>query len=263
MINETVIATLITSLVVSIVINMAMFVVAFILRSDKLTDISYAVTFVVIALVSFLQTELSWYFTILFGMVAVWASRLGGFLLYRVIKTGKDSRFDGMRENFFKFAKFWIAQALTVWILMIPFVLAFNSSRTVESITFIGILGCIVWLVGFISETTADIQKMIFTSSPKNKGNWISSGLWAYSRHPNYFGEILIWVGIYLFVFSILTPLQTVIGLVSPAFIMTLLLFVSGIPILEKSADKKWGDDKEYQEYKKRTSVLVPLPHRK
>ncbi|MGK2896519.1 MAG: DUF1295 domain-containing protein, partial [Candidatus Saccharimonadales bacterium] len=86
MINETVIATLITSLVVSIVINMAMFVVAFILRSDKLTDISYAVTFVVIALVSFLQTELSWYFTILFGMVAVWASRLGGFLLYRVIK---------------------------------------------------------------------------------------------------------------------------------------------------------------------------------
>ena len=250
---------LVVGLVVSLVINLAMFLVAFRLQSDKLTDISYAATFVTIAVWSFIVSEKSWFHIVLLAMVSVWALRLGGFLLYRVIRNGKDSRFDGMRESFFGFGKFWVAQALTVWVVMIPSIFAFDASASWTWVSFVGLA---VWLVGFVCESVADFQKQAFSNNPANKNSWIHSGIWQYSRHPNYFGEILVWVGVYLYVVASLTPLQAVIGLISPAVIITLLLFVSGIPILEKSADKRWGKIPEYREYKARTSILVPLPKR-
>lgn len=248
---------LLIGLVVSFVINLAMFVVAYRLQSDKLTDISYAATFVTIAVWSYIVSEKSWFHTVLLVMVTLWALRLGGFLLYRVIKNGKDSRFDGMRESFTGFGKFWLAQAITVWVVMIPSIFAFDSSTAWTWLSFAGIA---VWLVGFVCETVADYQKQVFSSNPANKNSWIHSGIWKYSRHPNYFGEILVWVGVYLYVVASLSPLQAFIALVSPLTIIALLLFVSGIPILEKSADKRWGKIAAYREYKKRTSILIPLP---
>jgi len=254
--SSSIITQLIVALAVSLGINLSMFLVAFWRKSDKLTDISYAVTFATIAIWSFVTSSREWYHTLLMALVVVWATRLGGFLLYRVIKKGKDARFDGMRESFTKFGKFWLGQAITVWVMMIPSVFAFNANPSRNWIVPIGVA---VWAIGLICETIADLQKMAFSNNPANKDKWIDTGIWHYSRHPNYFGEILVWIGIYLYTLASLPLLPAIIGLVSPAFIIILLLFISGIPILEKSADKKWGKEPKYQAYKKRTSLLIPL----
>jgi len=247
---------LIVALAVSLGINLSMFLVAFWRKSDKLTDISYAATFATIAIWSFFASNQSRYHALLLAMVVLWATRLGGFLLYRVIKKGKDARFDGMRESFTKFGKFWLGQALTVWVMMIPSVLAFNAELSRNWLMPIGIT---IWAIGLVCETIADLQKMAFSNNPANKEKWIDTGIWHYSRHPNYFGEILVWIGVYLYTLASLPLPPAIIGLVSPAFIIILLLFISGIPILEKSADKRWGSNPRYQAYKKRTSILIPF----
>lgn len=248
---------IVTSLIVSLAINFTMFLVAYRLQSDKLTDISYAATFLTLAVFGFMRSDASLYHLVLAGMVGVWAFRLGGFLLYRVMKTGRDRRFDEMRGNFVKFGGFWLIQAVSVWVLMIASMLAFESRAELTPLALVGML---VWLIGLGIEATADIQKFRFSSNKVNKDKWIAEGIWKYSRHPNYFGEILVWAGVYMYVATSLATTQALVALVSPLFIITLLLFVSGIPILEKYADKKWGKDKVYQDYKKRTSILVPFP---
>lgn len=248
---------LLLSLLLSLVINLAMFLVAFALKSDKLTDISYALSFIAVAVVVFTNGRRGMGHALLLAMITVWGVRIGGFLLYRVVKKGKDSRFDGVRENFRKFGTFWLGQAVTVWVLLIPALMAFHSPLQLSPL---GIIGCIVWAVGLAVEALADYQKYVFSRQPSNKGKWIATGIWRYSRHPNYFGEILVWVGIYIFTLQALSVPQALNGLVSPVVITLLLCFVSGIPPLEKSADKKWGHLPAYQEYKKRTSLLVPLP---
>ncbi|HEY0964933.1 MAG TPA: DUF1295 domain-containing protein [Candidatus Saccharimonadales bacterium] len=257
---DTVISTLVIALAVSLAINLSMFLVAFRLQSDKLTDISYAVTFATIAIWAFSSSDASLYHLLLLAVVILWSLRLGGFLLYRVVRSGKDSRFDDMRNNFLKFGRFWLAQAVTVWVIMIPSILAFDTHSSLNLVALIGIL---LWAIGLACESVADLQKLLFSMHPSNKDKWIDTGIWKYSRHPNYFGEILVWAGIYLYAAISLSLPQAVIALVSPLFIITLLLFVSGIPILEKSADKRWGKLPEYRQYKKHTSILIPLPRKK
>lgn len=247
------------SLAVSLVINVAMFLVAFRLQSDKLTDASYAATFLTLTLFGFLSSGGGMYHILLAAMVALWALRLGGFLLYRVIRAGKDRRFDGVRENFVKFGAFWLIQAVSVWALMVASMMAFASTA---SFTLAAAFGVLVWFVGLVIESVADIQKYKFSSNKANKGKWIATGIWKYSRYPNYFGEILVWLGVYIYATASFSPVQAVVASASPLFITVLLLFVSGVPILEKSADKKWGDNKAYQNYKKQTSILLPLPPR-
>lgn len=246
-----------TSLLFAMVFNLAMFIVAFKRATDRLTDISYALTFAALALFAVSQSYKESLHYLVSAMVLVWAIRLGGFLLYRVTKKGKDVRFDEMRSNFWKFLRFWFFQGLTVWVLMIP-VIALSQGAT--KITALSIVGCVVWLVGLLIESIADFQKFAFNQNPQNKDAWIDQGIWKYSRHPNYFGEILVWVGLYLVIVPSLTNLGAIISLVSPLYIIILLLFVSGIPLLEKSADKKWGTNKAYLDYKRTTSVLIPMP---
>jgi len=165
-----------------------------------------------------------------------------------------------MREHFLQFGKFWLGQALTVWVVMLPATLAFSKAETGHKLAVIGIA---LWCTGFIIESIADFQKYHFAHDPKHKGHWIDSGIWRYSRHPNYFGEIMVWISIYIYAFTALTATERLIGLVSPLFITLLLLFVSGIPILERSADKRWGSVSAYQTYKQHTSILIPLPKNK
>lgn len=165
-----------------------------------------------------------------------------------------------MRNNFLRFFLFWTLQGVSVWLLMLP-ILALSGSST--RITIVTILGFFTWLSGLFIEATADYQKLKFSQNQKNQAGWIDTGLWHYSRHPNYFGEILVWTGFYLFVFSSLTTAGRFISLASPLYITVLLLFVSGVPILEKSADKKWGNDKRYIKYRQSTSLLILLPKRK
>lgn len=255
--SEAMTATIFWSLVLSLSINGGMFLVAFRLRSDKLTDASYALTFLTLTLFSFVQSPKTTYDLIATMLVCAWALRIGSFLLYRVLRTGKDRRFDGIRDSFWQFGKFWLGQAITVWILMIPITLVLKGSTHQQVIT---VLGMVIWLLGFGVETIADLQKYRFTHDPQHAGHWIDTGVWRYSRHPNYFGEIAVWLGVYLYTFPGLSVPAKIIGVLSPLVITILLLFVSGIPILEKQADERWGNKAAYQAYKQRTSLLVPLP---
>lgn len=252
---------LLIALIISLGINIIMFIPAFIFKTDQLTDISYAVTFGAVALVEFFLKGYSLGSFILLAMVLVWAVRLGTYLLVRIRKNGKDSRFDAMREHFFKFAQFWILQGITVFVILIPAIYFFSSNN--HAIGTLSIFGIAIWLAGLIIESLADAQKFKFMNDPDNRDKWIASGVWNYSRHPNYLGEMMVWVGIYLFVVGTLPLNRALISLISPLYIIGLLLFVSGIPILEKSADKKWGSDPNYQAYKKRTNILFLLPHHK
>jgi steroid 5-alpha reductase family enzyme len=249
---------LLESLLLSLGINIAMFLVAYRQKSDKLTDISYALSFAVLAVAAFYQSDHSPYHAVLLAAILAWAVRIGGFLLYRVIKSGKDRRFDGIRENFRKFGTFWIGQAVTVWALLIPSLLAFRAQDN-SSLQLV-IAGCIIWFIGFLIESIADLQKYRFSQNPANKGKWIESGIWRYSRHPNYFGEILVWMGLYAVTLSTLSTPQALFGLISPITIIVLLLFVSGIPPLERAANKRWGNITAYKIYKRHTSLLIPLP---
>lgn len=241
----------------ALAINLLLFPVAYKLQSDKLTDISYAISFLTVDVIGLLYAKehnlFSW---VLFLMVALWAARIGGFLLYRVLKVGKDRRFDGMRENFFRFGRFWLGQALTAWILMLPVVMAQYRGGTMVALAFAGLA---LWLAGLLIEAAADYQKFRFKTNP-GRHPWIDTGLWKYARHPNYFGEVTVWAGLYVYCFHALVGAERLVALASPLFIAVLLLFISGVPILEKSANKRWGGQAGYKAYKRRTRLLLPLP---
>ena len=123
-------------------------------------------------------------------------------------------------------------------------------------------IGLSMWILGFGIETIADNQKTVFNKEPNNQGKWIDSGLWYYSRHPNYLGEILLWTGIAFFGISCFTGLERV-AWISPIFIYLLLTKISGTPILDKRALEKWGDDPEYQKYRANTPALIPRLNKK
>ncbi len=248
---------LIETLVAALALNGIMFLIAYWLQSDKLTDISYAISFIGVALLILVHAHKTPYAFIGTGLVIVWGVRIGAFLLRRVLHVGKDRRFDGIREKFVKFGTFWLGQAITAWILTLPIALALQGNSTWKQFA---ILGISIWLAGLVIETIADQQKYRFRSQKHAQHPWIDSGLWHYARHPNYFGEILVWVGVYVYALPNLGLLGKVIGIISPIFITILLLRVSGIPILEKNADERWGDKPEYQQYKQRTRLLIPLP---
>jgi len=254
---------LLVVLVVSLLINIGMFLFAYKYKTDKLTDISYALTFIVLGVFCFLKGSGDIFSNIILLMVTAWAIRLGSFLLLRIWKTGKDSRFDSMRDDFKKFGRFWLLQGVTVWVVMLGASIALLNSSAPKEVGLLSWVGLGVWFSGLVIESVADSTKRRFSSNPSNKGKWIDEGIWKYSRHPNYFGEILVWSGLFIFVSPLLNGSEIIIALISPVFITTLLCFVSGIPILEKSADEKWGKLKTYQEYKKRTSILILMPKKK
>jgi steroid 5-alpha reductase family enzyme len=240
-------------LLISLGINIVMFIPAFIFRTDKLTDLSYALSFIILIVISLLLSQYASLKLVLALMVIAWGLRLGIFLFIRIRKMKFDKRFDGMRESFPRFLKFWLLQGLTVWIILLSTIFFMDSAAS--RVCWLGLL---IWAAGLIIEAISDIQKYKFNHDKRNKDKFIQSGIWKYSRHPNYFGEMSCWVGIYIFVFPSLTVLQRLLALASPLFIIILLLFVTGLPLLEKSADAKWGKLKDYREYKRRTSILVP-----
>lgn len=250
-------ANLLSALLLSLGINLLLFLFAYWKKTDKLTDISYALSFASIAAFSFALTAVkSIEKAILFGIILLWAVRLGAFLLSRVVRVGKDARFDGMREKFFPFLRFWVLQAVVAWVVSFSVILLMASPA--GAISIVSLIGAILALFGLLVETVSDSQKREFSSNPKNKGKWIEKGLWKFSRHPNYLGEIAFWAGVYVFSFPFLSQKDALIALASPVVISLLLLFASGIPILEKRADEKWGRNKKYLEYKKRVPVLIP-----
>lgn len=167
----------------------------------------------------------------------------------------KDDRFDGIREDFVSFMKFWLLQGISIWIISLPFVVYISGYG--NELSPWHIIYSLLAVFGIIFEGIADYQKTVFKSDVSNKGKWIQSGLWKYSRHPNYFGEMVVWWSIFLYVLPYITVTQW-LTVISPIFITVLLLFITGVPTLEKRYDEKYKDNKAYWEYKKNTSMIIP-----
>lgn len=242
---------------ISFAINLTFFLIAFVRVTDKLTDITYASTFALLAAYSYFRSTRTTGHLILLAVVLLWSIRLGSFLLVRISKVGKDSRFDKMRSDFFRFLSFWIIQAMSVFVILLPSALSWADDN--YQLSWLSLIGLLVFGKGLMLEAVADIQKFRFNSNKENAGKWIDEGVWRLSRHPNYLGEMLVWTGVYIMTFAITNGLvRNLIGALSPLYIICLLSFVSGIPILEKSADERWLKIKNYQVYKKEVPILIP-----
>ena len=190
-------------------------------------------------------------------LVIIWSLRLSIFLYRRIHRTGKDGRFDKFKTSPIRFLVPWTIQGLWVFLTMIVVIVINSQADSAPALGIWDVLGLLTWILGFGIEAIADKQKTVFNTEPANQGKWIDSGLWSISRHPNYLGEILLWTGIAFFGISCFTGLERV-AWISPIFIYLLLTKVSGIPILDKRALEKWGDDPEYQKYRENTPALIP-----
>jgi steroid 5-alpha reductase family enzyme len=248
------------SFAIALAVNGVFFAVAAARRTDVVTDLSYSLTFAILAVALPFTGARDPVQLVASLLVLLWALRLGGYLFRRILRIKVDHRFDGMRDEPLRFARFWLLQALTVAVVMLPVSYLLDRDHA-PGFGAWAVAGAAVWAAGLLIEAVADAQKSAFRSRSENEGRFVSTGLWRYSRHPNYFGEILVWWGIFLYAVPFLhgAAFAVVLG---PVFITLLLLFVSGIPLLERSADEKYGQDPTYRDYKRRTSILVPLPPR-
>jgi steroid 5-alpha reductase family enzyme len=249
------------TLFLSFLIQVLFFSYAAIFKTDKVTDLSYGLTFIALVVASLIKNQTFYnYQTIIVILTILWGIRLAGYLFIRILKTKTDKRFDGIRENFWKFAQFWLLQAIAVWLISLPSTYLL-SLKTNFNFNLIMLTGLLIWLIGIVIETIADWQKFEFKNKNENKDKIIMSGIWHYSRHPNYFGEISCWWGIFIYSASLQSNWSwlTIIG---PIFITFLILFVSGIPTLEKKYQEKYKNNNLYQEYKSKTSLLIPWFHK-
>lgn len=241
------------------VIQILAFIPAFLLRTERFFDLTGSATFFVISVVLVLLTPMpdarSW---ILAGMVMLWAARLGSFLAMRVHKAGSDGRFDEIKGSPLRFLQVWVIQGAWVSLTAAAAWIAISTDAAARPpLGWLSIVGVVVWALGMVVEIVADAQKSAFRKDPSNRDEFIRTGLWSRSRHPNYFGEIVIWVGVFITAAPVLTGWQWV-AVLSPLFVILLLTRVSGIPLLEARAEKKWGDRADYIAYRDSTPVLVP-----
>lgn len=238
------------------------FILAFIQKTEKFYDLTGSLTYITLTtLTVLLIPQINGRAVLLLVLVVVWAARLGTFLFNRVLKAGKDDRFDEIKVDFGRFLLTWTLQGL--WVTFTAAAAWGAITSTVrQPLGWIALVGLIVWAVGFVFEVLSDAQKSAFKADPQNDGQFIDSGLWAWSRHPNYFGEIVIWIGVALIALPALRG-WALVTLISPLWAVIQLTLISGIPMLEKKADQRWGDQADYQAYKKNTPVLIPRPPRK
>jgi steroid 5-alpha reductase family enzyme len=235
------------------------FIPAYLLQSESFFDLTGSITYIsVTALSVLLSPVVDGRSILLLLLVVIWAARLGTFLFRRVRKAGKDARFDELKVSFSRFLLTWTLQGLWVTFTLAA-ALAAITTTTRKELGVFSLVGFLVWLLGFTFEVTADAQKSRFRADPANKGRFIYTGLWAWSRHPNYFGEIVLWIGVAIIALPVLRGWQWV-TLISPVFVALLITRVSGVPMLEKRADEKWGGQEDYEAYKERTPVLIPWP---
>ena len=183
------------------------------------------------------------------------------FLGARAHRDGGDSRFDGVKDKPGVFAVYWFLQGVWVWVTSLPVYLLNGSPGQLVDLNAVDWTLAAFWAFGFVFEVVADVQKFAFKSDKSNKGKYIKHGLWSLSRHPNYFGEICMWFGVAGIACNGLAasnPGRAAGAFASPLFVTYLLTKMSGIPILERMADERWGKDEGYQSYKRKTPVLVP-----
>ena len=231
------------------------FIPAYIFQTEKFFDLTGSITYLTTVLAALYITDsgkIADY--VIVSCVVIWAIRLGSFLFMRIHKAGEDRRFREIKTNFTRFFMTWTLQGMWVSMCLLCVLTALSSYSGIimNNVFYIGLL---IFVIGFIIEVIADHQKTVFRKDINNKDKFISTGLWSYSRHPNYFGEILLWFGVAIMSFSSLQDLQY-LTLISPIFVYVLLVYISGIRILENQGDKKWGHLDSYKEYLKNTPRL-------
>ena len=235
------------------------FIPAYLFQTEKFYDLMGSITYLSVAWIAVLLTPFvdtrSW---LLVGIISIWTIRLGVFLFQRIRAAGEDRRFRDIKPSFPRFLLTWTVQGL--WVsLTIAAALAAITTMDKRELGLIGLFGFLIWLLGFGIEVVADQQKSNFRANPQNKGRFNNTGLWSWSRHPNYFGEIVLWIGVAIIAVPVLSGWQW-LTLISPLFVYILLTRVSGVPMLEKQADEKWGGQPEYEDYKARTATLFLRP---
>jgi steroid 5-alpha reductase family enzyme len=238
------------------------FIIAFILKTEKFYDLTGSLTYITLTTATVLLIpQIDDRSALLLVLVAVWAARLGTFLFNRILTAGKDDRFDEIKVSFGRFLLTWTLQGL--WVTFTAAAAWGAITSTVrQPLGWFAIAGLVVWFFGFFFEVLSDAQKNAFTANPANKGEFIHTGLWAWSRHPNYFGEIVIWIGVALIALPVLRG-WALLTLISPVWVVIQLTLISGVPMLEKKADERWGSRDDYQKYKQNTPILVPWPPKK
>jgi len=242
-------------------VQWAAFVPAFRLGTERFYDLAGSLTYIGIVLLAVALAPApdarAW---LLAALVVAWAARLGWHLVRRIRRAGRDGRFDAIKSSAPRFLVAWTVQGLWIALTASAALAAITTTLRVP-LDALAIVGSLAWLAGFVIETAADRQKAAFRADPANAGQFIRSGLWAWSRHPNYFGEIVLWAGVALVALPALRGWQYA-TLISPVFVWFLLTRVSGVPLLERKADATWGGQPDYEAYKAATPVLVPRPPR-
>ncbi|MFX0124629.1 MAG: DUF1295 domain-containing protein [Candidatus Hodarchaeota archaeon] len=242
---------------IAFIIQWIAFIPAYIKRTEMFFDLTGSLSYIIITILSIvLSPEVDTRSILLMILVSIWTIRLGAFLFSRILKEGEDKRFKHIKQSFSRFLLAWTLQGLWVCFTLSTALAAITGEQKKE-FGIIGLIGLLIWIIGFGFEVLADYQKRKFRSVPENKGKFINSGLWSLSRHPNYFGEILLWIGIAIIALPTLQGWRW-LTLISPVFVTLLLTKISGIPLLEKHANEKWGGQEDYEEYKNSTPVLIP-----
>ena len=242
------------------VIHWIAYIPAYIFQTEKFYDLTGSVTYLSVVWFVFLSTyqsiSLNFGNLILVLLISIWTIRLGLFLFMRIHKAGEDKRFRTIKTSASQFFMTFTISGLWVTLCSMCALVAISSPEglVMNALTYVGI---ILFIIGFGIEIVADNQKTAFRSIEANKDSFITSGLWSKSRHPNYFGEVLLWFAIAVISFSSLEGLQ-LITLISPIFTYILLVYVSGVRMLEDMNDKKWADDENYKSYKENTPMLFP-----
>lgn len=241
------------------VIQWLVFIPAYVYQTERYFDLMGSLTYISVTLLTLAVVGFDDIRTVFIGiLVLIWASRLGTFLFKRVSDAGEDRRFRSMKTDPLQFFMTWTLQGLWVTVTYAAGLAAMTAAVKVDADVFFAV-GVLMWFAGFAIEVIADGQKSAFRADESNRNSFIQSGLWAWSRHPNYFGEIVLWLGITVMAIPVLQGWQF-LCLISPVFVVVLLTKISGVRMLEHRANKQWGEDPEYQAYKASTPVLVLRP---
>ena len=242
---------------VGFVLHWLGFIPAYLFQTEHYFDLIGSISYVAtVALAFALAPSFDTRGLVVATLICVWAVRLGSFLFIRVKKAGQDRRFTQIKTKFFRFLLTWTLGGTWVFITMAAGLAAMTSQSQSPVDGFL-VVGATLWVIGFGIEVVADQQKTAFRKDPANAEKFISSGLWSISRHPNYLGEIILWIGIAVIALPVLEGWQWV-TLASPVFVSFLLLKVSGVPMLENNAESRWGNDPEFRQYKAKTPTLIP-----
>ena len=242
---------------VSYLLHWIIFIPSYIYQTEHYFDLTGSISYLsAIALGFYLNPSVDTRDILIGALIVIWAVRLGSFLFLRVKQDGKDNRFTVMKTQFHWYIMTWTMGGLWVFLTMAAGLAAITSDVSIP-LGLMAYIGLALWIFGFSIEVIADRQKRNFKKQQNKEKEYITSGLWAWSRHPNYFGEITLWAAL-----TVLSGWQLV-TLISPIFVYVLLTRVSGIPMLENRGMKKWGSDPEYVNYVENTpSLILKKPQR-